>query len=285
MAQGLSALHEVSGRERQGIMDKNAVKEIMKEYKGREYAFPIGVKATNVETDNSHQFVTKTEKTKIGEIDGIRQAFTDGCNVLVSACTTYGTTPESNSPSHIADAIRDIYNKRYSDGYNAGHSAGRLQGQKDVVADPGAYGIDVGYTIEQMKVDISTRDWSEYDAFSKCFTAPNDGVLVVGNTVHAGIGVIWGAEGTHEISVTYKGNVVLEKTVEVYGGPDGYAQNNPYPIITNQQYPLKAGEQLTVKAKFTGRWLTDEDGSHGSGTICSFGGDSSLTWVHIYSDG
>lgn len=142
----------------QGIMDKNAVKEIMKEYKGREYTFPIGVKATNVETDNSHQFVTKTEKTKIGEIDGIRQAFTDGCNVLVSACTTYGTTPESNSPSHIADAIRDIYNKRYSDGYNAGYSAGRLQGQKDVIADPGAYGIDQIKNIYQHETLIRSFD-------------------------------------------------------------------------------------------------------------------------------
>ncbi|MDE6202093.1 MAG: hypothetical protein K2G19_01300, partial [Lachnospiraceae bacterium] len=172
-----------------------------------------------------------------------------------------------------------IYNKRYNDGY----SAGRLQGRKDVIADPGAYGINVGYTIEQMKVGISTHDWSEYDMYSKCFTAPNDGVLVVGNTVHAGIGVIWGAEGKHEISVTHKGQVVLDKTVDVYGGPDGYAQNNPYPIITNQQYPLKAGEQLIVKAKFTGRWKTDEDGCHGSGTACSFGGDSALTWVHIYT--
>ena len=47
-------------------MDRNAVKEIMQEHKGRKYNFPIGVIAANVETDNDHQFVTKTEKTKIG---------------------------------------------------------------------------------------------------------------------------------------------------------------------------------------------------------------------------
>lgn len=54
------------------------------------------------------------------EVNGVKRAFQDGCNTLVSACTTYGATPESNSPAHIAAAIAKIYNNRYSAGYNQG---------------------------------------------------------------------------------------------------------------------------------------------------------------------
>lgn len=54
------------------------------------------------------------------EVNGVKQAFQDGCNTLVSACTTYGSAPESNSPAHIAAAIGRIYNNRYSAGYSQG---------------------------------------------------------------------------------------------------------------------------------------------------------------------
>lgn len=110
---------------------ENVIKEVIQEHKGNTHRFPIGVLATNVETDDKHLFMTKKEKE---EIVTIKQAFQDGCNTLVSACTTYGATPASNSPAHIADAIGLIYNNRYEEG--------RLQGHEDVIADPGAYGID-----------------------------------------------------------------------------------------------------------------------------------------------
>lgn len=138
-------------------MEKYAVKEIMKEHEGRNYNFPIGAKAINVETDTMHQFVTQEEKNKIEEVDNIKKAFQDGCNTLVSACTTYGATPQSNSPAHIADAIGIIYNKRYNEGY----SAGRAQGQKDVIADPGAYGIDQIKNIYQH--EISTQHFDDVE--------------------------------------------------------------------------------------------------------------------------
>lgn len=115
-------------------MDKHTIKKIEQEHDGKKYEFPIGALAENVETDTEHQFVTREEKEKIGEIDTIKQSFRDGCNTLVSACTTYGAAPASNSPAHIADAIGLIYHNRYNEG--------RLQGQKDVIADPGAFGID-----------------------------------------------------------------------------------------------------------------------------------------------
>lgn len=48
-------------------MDGHAVKEIRQEHGGRVYAFPIGVLAGNVETDEEHRFITDEEKRKFAE--------------------------------------------------------------------------------------------------------------------------------------------------------------------------------------------------------------------------
>lgn len=104
-------------------MDKNSIKEISKKHNGKTFTFPIGALAENVETDEDHQFVTKEEKAQINKVESIEQAFRDGCDLLVSTCATYGETPVSNSPSDIANAIGEIYNKRYMEGYDEGESA------------------------------------------------------------------------------------------------------------------------------------------------------------------
>lgn len=101
-------------------MNKNSINEISKKHNGKTYIFPIGALAENVKTDNEHQFVTKEEKAQINKVKSIEQAFQDGCDLLVSTCTTYDETPASNSPSDIANAIGEIYNKRYNEGYNQG---------------------------------------------------------------------------------------------------------------------------------------------------------------------
>ena len=54
------------------------------------------------------------------DISSISTSFQDGCNTIVSGCTTYGSTPASNSPDNIVAAIKTIYNNRYTTGYNAG---------------------------------------------------------------------------------------------------------------------------------------------------------------------
>lgn len=113
-------------------MDAHAVKEVMQEYKGKRYSFPIGVLAGNVETDENHLFMSRQEKN---EIQSIKQAFQAGCDTIVAGCTTYGATPASNSPKDIVAAIKKIYNDRYA--------AGREQGRKDVTANPGEYGINI----------------------------------------------------------------------------------------------------------------------------------------------
>lgn len=66
------------------------------------------------------------------EVSSVKQAFTDGCNVLVSACTTYGATPASNSPAHISAAIAKIYNNRYISGYNQGIEDATLSMYKSI---------------------------------------------------------------------------------------------------------------------------------------------------------
>ena len=132
--------------------------ELQKEHEGKTYTFPLGAMAENVQTNDERQFISKAEKEKIKKIE---QDFRDGCNVLVSTCTTYGVTPRSNSPAHIADAIGLIYHNRYNEG--------RLKGQKDVMADPGAFGIDQIKEIYQHV--LSTR---KYDDVFHTETVMND---------------------------------------------------------------------------------------------------------------
>ena len=42
------------------------------------------------------------------DIINISNSFQDGCNTIVSGCTTYGSTPSSNSPADIVEAIKNI---------------------------------------------------------------------------------------------------------------------------------------------------------------------------------
>ena len=74
-------------------------------------------------------------KSQNSKIEGIQKSFQNGCNTIVSGCTSYGSTPASNSPADIVSSIKNIYTNRYN--------SGRTQGQKDVKSNPGAYGIVV----------------------------------------------------------------------------------------------------------------------------------------------
>ena len=46
-------------------------------------------------------------------------SFQNGVDTIVSGCTTYGSTPSSNTPSNIVNAIKAIYNNRYNAGVTA----------------------------------------------------------------------------------------------------------------------------------------------------------------------
>lgn len=82
-------------------------------------------------------------KSQNSKIQTIEQSFQAGCNTIVSGCTTYGSTPASNSPADIVTSIKNIYTNRYNSGHSAGYSSGRTQGRNDVKSNPGAYGITV----------------------------------------------------------------------------------------------------------------------------------------------
>ena len=94
------------------------------------------------------------------EIDNLKKSFQDGCNTICRCITSLGVnTPDNSAVNTITDNIRTLYNNRYTSGYNqgivdadarvntssasyvAGYNAGRLQGQQDVISNPGDYGI------------------------------------------------------------------------------------------------------------------------------------------------
>ena len=52
-------------------------------------------------------------------MQNIQTAFQDGCDTIAAGCTTYGSTPASNSPKDIVTSIKDIYTNRYNAGVNA----------------------------------------------------------------------------------------------------------------------------------------------------------------------
>lgn len=82
--------------------------------------------------------------TALKEVNNkLQQSFQAGCDTIVAGCTTYGSTPRSNSPSDIVNAINAIYTNRY----NSGYSSGRIQGQNDVKSNPGAYGVTKSFSV------------------------------------------------------------------------------------------------------------------------------------------
>jgi len=55
------------------------------------------------------QAITLMNSNTSSELSDIKDSFQDGCNTIVSGCTTYGVTPASNSATDIANAIKKIY--------------------------------------------------------------------------------------------------------------------------------------------------------------------------------
>ena len=202
---------------------------------------------------------------------------------IPSGYTTGGTVKAASLASQTSATATA---ENLSDGVTAWVNGVKITGNGEDNKSAYIKGYDEGYkegsNIEKIyeKAEISCVDFSDYDQYSKVFTAPNDGILIVANTLQSGVGVEWKAYGTLEMSVTYKDQIIFSNTVNV----NGYDANNPYNIITNQQFPLKAGEKLIVKSKFTGNWWINEAGDLEHGTICSLGGnggDHALVWVHI----
>lgn len=60
-------------------------------------------------------------------INNMQASFQDGCDTIVAGCTTYGSTPASNSPDDIVSAIGSIYTNRYTAGFAGGKNSASAQ--------------------------------------------------------------------------------------------------------------------------------------------------------------
>ena len=109
-------------------------------------------KASDVEFDD-HETAEIKFANMAGRIDEIASAFRNGVNKIYNKLKELGFTPAANSPDGICGAIQDIHDTRYTNGYNAG----RLQGQEDVKANPGQYGVSTGIAQDQFTLHTSSR--------------------------------------------------------------------------------------------------------------------------------
>lgn len=94
-------------------------------------------------------------------IQEVKTAFQDGCDVIVAGCTTYGSTPDSNSPNDIVDSIRDIYENRYDAGHDAGYDEGFNDGGAAAEPTLQAKSVTLGTTEQVVKPD------ADYDGLSQ----------------------------------------------------------------------------------------------------------------------
>lgn len=96
-----------------------------------------------------------TQQTLTKKLESMETSFQDGVDTIVAALTELGVTPESTTPAGIAVAIKAMYSARYD--------AGVEQGHKDVIADPGAYGLITqdeydAYGVEKYDAGIKYAD-------------------------------------------------------------------------------------------------------------------------------
>ncbi len=100
-------------------------------------------------------------------ISEMKQSFQDGVDTLVAKLTALGITPASSSPDDIAAAIDSLATSKYNAGVaaadarvntsSASYTSGRTQGQADVKASPGSYGL----ITKEMYDSYGDSKWAE----------------------------------------------------------------------------------------------------------------------------
>lgn len=120
-------------------------------------------KACDVEFDDGETAEAKFSNMA-NTIDHLTKSFQDGVNKIYNYLKGLGFTPNPNSPDEICGAIQNMYNKRYSDG--------RTQGQEDVKANPGAYGVSTGISADRFVLYESSR---VFNPSNDSLTVPHSG--------------------------------------------------------------------------------------------------------------
>lgn len=133
-------------------------------------------KASDVEFDDNETAETKFADMS-SRINDLATSFRDGVNKIFNCLKGLGFTPSTNSPDGICQAVQKIHDTRYTNGYNAG----RLQGQEDVKANPGGFGV---FT--------SPKKFSLFEQnFTDSYTCPTAG------TYHVQVRFLWNNNQGH----------------------------------------------------------------------------------------
>lgn len=76
----------------------------------------------NLESESTEAPLSANQGRILNEtVEDVKTAFQDGCDTICGGCTTYGATPENNSPADIVKAIKKIHDNRFTEGKLAGN--------------------------------------------------------------------------------------------------------------------------------------------------------------------
>lgn len=148
------------------MADTNAYIQKLMDKEGNDVYPVTTASAVFVQTKSGDVISQQTLESKLASMESSFQA---GCDTLVNKLKTLGVTPASSSPTDIAAAMDTLATNKYNAGVtaadarvntssasysqgvtdadartntsSASYSAGRSQGQADVKANPGGYGL------------------------------------------------------------------------------------------------------------------------------------------------
>lgn len=148
----------------------------------------------NVDDFNENADVIDSKMKELtDELEGVKTSFQDGCNTIVAGCTSYGSTPTSNSPNDIVTSIGEIYENAYKEG--AEDAEPTLQ-SKSATLNTSTTSVtlkpDSGYDgLSQATVSITTQEKTKSITSGSATVTPDSGkvlskVTITGPTSYAG---------------------------------------------------------------------------------------------------
>lgn len=137
-------------------------------------------------------------------INNLKQSFQAGCKKIVDKLTALGYAPTApQGPDEINVQIQVIFDDRFN--------IGREQGRQDVIADPGAYGIDTGIkyssSVATSSVDLFSLGVHRNEVFSDLEDVDQTVDRII--ELKAGSKILYGIDMTQKVSVSasYEGRI------------------------------------------------------------------------------